>query len=441
MLSLLMFPALFVLIFLGFPVAFSLIGSAFIFGIFTFGDAVFFQFISKIEGIASNFILAAVPLFVFMGSMLERSGIAKQLFSAIHMWTRRLPGGLAIGAIIMCIIFAASTGVIGATESVVGLLAIPAMLKHKYSHSLISGTICAGGSLGTIIPPSVVVVVLGPIADVSIGDLMVGMIFPGLILASLYIIYIIILCIVRPENGPTINEEDEIDRLSFNQKMFITFKALVPPLLMIFSVLGSIMLGWAAPTEAAALGAAGALILSVIYKKFTLKTFKEALIKTITITAMIMFILMAGSLFTGVFAATGGMSLMKEIVNSFNLSPWFLLFAFLGIIFIAGFFLEWISILLIFIPIFIPLIVLVGFDPVWFCVLVLIMIQTSYLTPPMAPAIFYLRGVSPAEIKLSSMYKGVIPFVLIQIVALIVVLIFPETVTWLPERLLGFEGQ
>ena len=441
MLSLLMFPALFVLIFLGFPVAFSLIGSAFIFGIFTFGDAVFFQFISKIEGIASNFILAAVPLFVFMGSMLERSGIAKQLFSAIHMWTRRLPGGLAIGAIIMCIIFAASTGVIGATESVVGLLAIPAMLKHKYSHSLISGTICAGGSLGTIIPPSVVVVVLGPIADVSIGDLMVGMIFPGLILASLYIIYIIILCIVRPENGPTINEEDEIDRLSFNQKMLITFKALVPPLLMIFSVLGSIMLGWAAPTEAAALGAAGALILSVIYKKFTLKTFKEALIKTITITAMIMFILMAGSLFTGVFAATGGMSLMKEIVNSFNLSPWFLLFAFLGIIFIAGFFLEWISILLIFIPIFIPLIVLVGFDPVWFCVLVLIMIQTSYLTPPMAPAIFYLRGVSPAEIKLSSMYKGVIPFVLIQIVALIVVLIFPETVTWLPERLLGFEGQ
>ena len=441
MLSLLMFPALFLLIFLGFPVAFSLIGSAFIFGIFTFGDAVFFQFISKIEGIASNFILAAVPLFVFMGSMLERSGIAQQLFSAIHMWTRRLPGGLAIGPIIMCIIFAASTGVIGATESVVGLLAIPAMLKHKYSHSLISGTICAGGSLGTIIPPSVVVVVLGPIADVSIGDLMVGMIFPGLILAALYIIYIVILCIFRPENGPTITEEDEIDRLSFNQKIFITFKALVPPLLMIFSVLGSIMLGWAAPTEAAALGAAGALILSVIYKKFTLKTFKEALIKTITITAMIMFILMAGSLFTGVFAATGGMSLMKEIVNSFNLSPWFLLFAFLGIIFIAGFFLEWISILLIFIPIFIPLIVQVGFDPVWFCVLVLIMIQTSYLTPPMAPAIFYLRGVSPAEITLSSMYKGVMPFVLIQIVALIVVLLFPETVTWLPERLLGFEGQ
>jgi len=376
-----------------------------------------------------------------MGSMLERSGIAQQLFSAIHMWTRKLPGGLAIGAIIMCIIFAASTGVIGATESVVGLLAIPAMLKHKYSHSLISGTICAGGSLGTIIPPSVVVVVLGPIADVSIGDLMVGMIFPGLILAFLYIIYILILCTIRPENGPTITEEDEIDKLSFNQKIYITFKALVPPLLMIFAVLGSIMFGWAAPTEAAALGAGGSLILSFAYKKFTVKTFKEALIKTITVTSMIMFILMAGSLFTGVFAATGGMSLMKDLVNAFNLSPWALLFAFLIIIFIAGFFLEWISILLIFIPIFTPIIVHLGFNPVWFCVLVLIMIQTSYLTPPMAPAIFYLRGVSPPEMSLTSMYKGVIPFVLIQVLALGIVVIFPETVTWLPDKLLGFENQ
>ena len=280
---LLMFPALFFLNFFGFPVAFSLIGSAFIFGIFTFGDAVFFQFISKIEGIDLYGILAAVPLFVFMGSMLERSGIAQQLFSAIHMWTRRLPGGLAIGAIIMCIIFAASTGVIGATESVVGLLAIPAMLKHKYSHSLISGTICAGGSLGTIIPPSVVVVVLGPIADVSIGDLMVGMIFPGLILATLYIIYIVILCILRPENGPTITEEDEIDKLSFNQKIFITFKALVPPLVNdIFGIrIDNVGVG-STHGGCCIRGSRSIDFKSVIYKKFTLKTFKEALIKTIT---------------------------------------------------------------------------------------------------------------------------------------------------------------
>jgi len=441
MLSLLMFPGLFILIFLGFPVAFALISVAFAFGLYTFGDAVIFQFISKIEGISTNFILAAVPLFVFMGSMLERSGIAQQLFNAIHMWTRRLPGGLSIGTVIMCIIFAASTGVIGATETVVGLLAIPAMLKHKYSHSLISGTICAGGSLGTIIPPSVVVVVLGPIADVSIGDLMVGMLIPGLILALLYIVYIFFLCLIKPENGPRIDSEDEISKLTLNQKLLITVKALIPPLLMIFAVLGSIMLGWAAPTEAAALGAAGSIILSLFYKKLNWETFKGALIKTITVTSMIMFILMAGTMFTGVFAASGGMSVMKNVVESLNLAPWLLLLTFLLVIFIAGFFLEWISILLIFIPVFIPIVNSLGYDPVWFCVLVLIMIQTSYLTPPMAPAIFYLRGVAPKEITLISMYRGVIPFVIIQIIALAIVSYYPETVLWLPDKLLGFEGQ
>ena len=441
MLSLMMFPGLFILIFLGFPVAFALISVAFAFGLYTFGDAVIFQFISKIEGISTNFILAAVPLFVFMGSMLERSGIAQQLFNAIHMWTRRLPGGLSIGTVIMCIIFAASTGVIGATETVVGLLAIPAMLKHKYSHSLISGTICAGGSLGTIIPPSVVVVVLGPIADVSIGDLMVGMLIPGLILALLYIVYIFFLCLIKPENGPRIDSEDEISKLTLNQKLLITVKALIPPLLMIFAVLGSIMLGWAAPTEAAALGAAGSIILSLFYKKLNWETFKGALIKTITVTSMIMFILMAGTMFTGVFAASGGMSVMKNVVESLNLAPWLLLLTFLLVIFIAGFFLEWISILLIFIPVFIPIVNSLGYDPVWFCVLVLIMIQTSYLTPPMAPAIFYLRGVAPKEITLISMYRGVIPFVIIQIIALAIVSYYPETVLWLPDKLLGFEGQ
>ena len=436
-----MFPGLFILIFLGFPVAFALISVAFAFGLYTFGDAVIFQFISKIEGISTNFILAAVPLFVFMGSMLERSGIAQQLFNAIHMWTRRLPGGLSIGTVIMCIIFAASTGVIGATETVVGLLAIPAMLKHKYSHSLISGTICAGGSLGTIIPPSVVVVVLGPIADVSIGDLMVGMLIPGLILALLYIVYIFLLCLIKPENGPRIDAEDEISKLTLNQKLLITVKALIPPLLMIFAVLGSIMLGWAAPTEAAALGAAGSIILSLFYKKLNWETFKGALIKTITVTSMIMFILMAGTMFTGVFAASGGMSVMKNVVESLNLAPWLLLLTFLLVIFVAGFFLEWISILLIFIPVFIPIVNSLGYDPVWFCVLVLIMIQTSYLTPPMAPAIFYLRGVAPKEITLISMYRGVIPFVIIQIIALAIVSYYPETVLWLPDKLLGFEGQ
>lgn len=443
--ALLMFPALFLLIFLGFPVAFSLMSVAFVFGMLTFGDASFFQFTQKIEGIASNFVLAAVPLFVFMGAMLERSGIAEQLFNAVHMWTKRLPGGLAIGTVIMCIIFAASTGVIGATETVVGLLAIPAMMKYNYSKPLISGTICAGGSLGTIIPPSVVVVVLGPIADVSIGDLMVGMIFPGLILSSLYILYIFGLCVLFPNAAPRVPPSD--DDPDFMTKISVTVKALVPPMIMIFAVLGSIMMGWAAPTEAAAIGALGAFLLTVFYGRFSLKTFREAILKTLLITSMIMLILLGGSLFTGVFAGAGGMRVMGDFIDAVNLGPWALLILFLLLVFLAGFFLEWISILLIFVPLFMPFIqdawAASGygdlFHPVWFCMLLLIMIQSSYLTPPMAPAIFYLRGIAPKEITLKHMYKGVVPFLVIQAIALGIVIAFPQTALWLPDQLLGFD--
>ena len=334
------------------------------------------------------------------------------------------------------VIFAASTGVIGATETVVGLLAIPAMLRHAYSHSLISGTICAGGSLGTIIPPSVVVVVMGPIANVSIGDLMVGMIFPGLILSGLYILYIVGLCILTPSAGP--RHEPGPDDPSFAEKLALTAKALAPPLFMIFAVLGSIMLGWAAPTEAAGLGALGAFLLTILYGRFTLATFRDALVKTLTITSMIMFILLAGSLFTGVFVGNGGMSVMRKAMQALDLGYWELLAVFLGLVFIAGFFLEWISILLIFLPIFMPFVTGIGMEPVWFCMLVLLMIQTSYLTPPMAPAIFYLRGVAPPEITLRQMYAGVVPFIAIQLVALAIVAAFPQTALWLPEQLLGF---
>ncbi len=443
--ALLMFPALFLLIFLGFPVAFSLMSVAFVFGLMTFGMASFFQYTQKVEDIAGNFVLAAVPLFVFMGAMLERSGIAERLFEAVHLWTRRLPGGLAIGTIIMCIIFAASTGVIGATETVVGLLAIPAMMRYGYSKSLISGTICAGGSLGTIIPPSVVVVVMGPIADVSIGDLMVGMIFPGLVLSGLYILYILGLCIFRPQSAPRI--EPSADDPAFAEKIAITVKALVPPLLMIFAVLGSIMLGLAAPTEAAALGALGAFILTVAYGRFSLVMFKETLVKTLAVTAMIMLILLGGSIFTGVFVGAGGMGVMRDMIDAVQLGPWELLFLFLLLIFIAGFFLEWISILLIFVPLFMPFMrdawaaggYGAYFDPVWFCMLLLIMIQSSYLTPPMAPAIFYLRGIAPPEITLKHMYKGVVPFLFIQVIALAIVMAFPQLALWLPDQLLGFK--
>jgi tripartite ATP-independent transporter DctM subunit len=280
------------------------------------------------------------------------------------------------------------------------------------------------------------VVVLGPVADISIGDLMVGMVFPGLILSGFYIAYIIGLCMLRPQTAPRIDDGE--DDPPFLRKVLITIKALVPPLFMIFAVLGSIMFGWAAPTEAAALGALGAFLMTILYGKFSLSTFGEALVKTLLITSMIMFILMAGNLFTGVFVASGGMSIMRDIIGGLDLSPFMLLVIFLLIVFVAGFFLEWISILLIFVPIFMPFVCDLGFEPVWFCMLLLVMIQTSYLTPPMAPAIFYLRGVAPPDITLRHMYAGVVPFIVIQLIALAIVAAFPQTALWLPNQVLGF---
>jgi tripartite ATP-independent transporter DctM subunit len=434
--SLLMFPALLIALFLGFPVAFSMMGVALIFGLMVFGDAVIFQFVQKVNDVASNFVLAAVPLFVFMGAMMERSGIAEQLFEAVHLWTRRLPGGLAIGTIIMCVIFAASTGVIGATETVVGLLAIPVMMKYAYDKGLISGTICAGGSLGTIIPPSVVVVVLGPVADVSVGDLFVGMIIPGLMMAAFYVVYILARCTIDPKAGPRLPRQP--DDMPFVQKVRVTVIALVPPILMIFAVLGSIMMGWAAPTEAAGLGALGAALLSLIYRTFTLGVLKEALIKTVKVTCMITLILLGGNMFAGVFVGGGGVAVANELIADAQLGGWATLALFLFISFVAGFFLDWISVLLIFIPVFIPLVRALGFDPVWFCILFLIVIQTSYLTPPMAPAIFYLRGISPPEITLRMMFRGVVPFIILQIITLAIVAAFPELALWLPSKVLGF---
>ena len=436
-LALMMFPALLAALFLGFPVAFSMMGVALVFGYMTFDTAVIFQFVQKVDAVASNFVLAAVPLFVFMGAMLERSGIAERLFEAVHLWTRRLPGGLAIGTIVMCVIFAASTGVIGATETVVGLLAIPVLMKYAYDKGLISGTICAGGSLGTIIPPSVVVVVLGPVADVSVGDLFVGMIFPGLIMAGFYIAYILVRCMLRPADGPVIPRAADEPPLA--EKLRITLIALGPPVAMIGAVLGSIMFGLAAPTEAAALGAFGALLLAVLYRQFSLTILHEAVVKTLKVTCMIILILLGGNMFAGVFVAAGGVSVAEQMIRHAELTPWLTLAVFLGICFLAGFVLDWISVLLIFIPVFMPIVKNLGYDPAWFCVMFLVVIQTSYLTPPMAPAIFYLRGISPPEITLRHMFSGVVPFIILQLMCLVIVGWFPQTVLWLPAQLLGFK--
>ena len=429
--GLMMFPALMVAIFMGFPVAWSLMGIAVIFGYYRFGDALVYQLVAKVDDVASYYVLAAVPLFVFMGVMLERSGIAERLFEAIHLWTRRLPGGLAVGTVLLCVVFAAASGVVGATESVVGLLAIPIMLRYAYDKGLISGTICAGGSLGTIIPPSVVVVILGPVADVSVGDLFVGMLFPGLLLALSYVLYILVRCMLKPGDGPRLPPSDDDPPMA--RRIYITATAMMPPLVLIFAVLGTIMLGWATPTEAAAMGAIGTVILTVVYGRFDVATLHSAFMKTLQVTAMILTILLGGTMFAGVFVALGGISAVEGLLEAANLSPTATIFILLFIAFIAGFVLDLISIVLIIIPVAVAVLRKMGVDDVWFCIMFLIVIQTSYLTPPMAPAIFYLRGISPPEIRLADMYRGVIPFILLELAVLALVYWFPGIALWLPS--------
>jgi tripartite ATP-independent transporter DctM subunit len=435
--SLLMFPALIAGILTGFPVAFVMISLAILFGWTTFGaEGLLHQSILKVEEVATAQVLAAVPLFIFMGAMFEASGIASRLFSALHMWTRRIPGGMAIATVLMCVVFAATSGVVGATETVVGLLAIPAMLRHNYSKSLISGTICAGGSLGTIIPPSVLAVVIGPVANASVGSVMIGMLFPGLLLAGCYIVYIFFRCLLVPEDGPRATDDDD-EVPPFGQRLLITGKVLVPPVIVIIAVLGSMMFGIATPTEASATGALGTVLLAAAYGRLTWSTLVDSTLRTVRITAMILTIVLCGSIFASVFVGSGGLETVNGFLQTANIGKWGLLGLVMLITFIGGFMLEPLVLILIVVPITSPLISAAGFDLVWFCVLFLVMLQTAYLTPPMAPSIFYLRGIAPPEITLSHMYRGIWPFIAIQIFVLIAIIAYPEIVTWLPNKLLA----
>jgi len=429
-----MFPALLVLIFLGFPVAFSMMLTALGFGLYRFGGALVHQLASRVDDIATNYVLGAIPLFIFMGSILERAGIAERLFDALYMWTRRFPGGLAVAALLMCTIFAAASGVVGATETLVGMLAIPAMLKRRYDNKLIAGTICGGGSLGTIIPPSVPVVVLAPIAALPVGDLLAGILFPGLLMSALFILYIVAVCAVLPQMAPA---DPEPDHRSFMEKVGFTLYAIVPPAFLIFMVLGTLFMGLATPTEAAACGSAGVLVLALLYRKLTWQLLYQAALQTVSITAMILAIVLAGSMFAGVFFASGGMAATKGILDAFGLSAWSLIAIILLVSFILGFLIDLISIVLIVVPIAMPLVKSFGIDPLWFAVVFLVTLQTSYLTPPMSPSIFYLKAIAPPSIRLKDMYWGVIPFIACQVLVLIAVLAFPELATWLPKVMYG----
>lgn len=435
LIPILMFPALFLLIFTGLPVAFSLIIVAVAAALMVFGDLAFLQLYGAILSTSSNFILAAIPLFVFMGAVLERTGIALRLFQGLQLWVGAWPGGLAIATVLMCATFAAASGVVGAVEIVVGLMAIPAMQKYKYNGGLIAGTICAGGSLGTIIPPSIVVVVYASIAQLSIGQLFAATMIPGLLMVVFFVLYIVFRALLKPSDAPRVISAES--NMPLAAKLMITIKAMLPPLVLIFAVLGSLLAGAASPTEAAAVGAVGALVLAALFKELSYKTLTASLEVTIRVTAMIMLIVVGGTMFTSLFAVSGGGQLVRDMVVFFGFEQTGLIVFFLVIVFVAGFVLDWISIVLICIPIFTPFIKAAGIDPIWFAIMVMVVIQTSYLTPPMAPSIFYLRSIAPKSLTYKHMYWGVLPFVLMQLLVLLVVAMWPSTATYLPSIMVG----
>jgi len=430
-----MFPALFLLVFMGIPVAFSMIGLSFAFGYWFFGDTLGPQMLSKLQGVSSNYVLTALPLFIFMGSALERSGIAARLFTAIQLWIGRLRGGLALTSLSMCGIFAACSGVVGAVETVVGMMAIPPMTKRGYKHDLISGTICAGGSLGTIIPPTVVVVLYGSIVEESIGDLFAGVVIPGFLMLFMFLLYVGVRCWIWPHHGPALPKEDF--QVPLVEKVKVTLTALVPAISLIVAVLGSILAGIASPTEAAAVGAFGAIVLIFAYGQASWRLAFGVLDRAIRVNAMVMFTVLGGTMFSSIFLVNGGNDLIRVFLDTFQPTPTQLTILMLAVFFFLGFILDWVSIVLICMPIFTPIVRSIGLDPIWFGIMVCIVIQTSYLTPPVAPSIYYLRAIAPKEITYGSMFIGVTPFVICQLIVLLIVWFYPPTALYLPKLLFG----
>ncbi|MCQ0092148.1 TRAP transporter large permease subunit [Roseovarius sp. M141] len=432
----LMFPALFALILLGLPVAFSLVIVSVGAGLVAFGPVGFNQLYGSFYSASTNFILSAIPMFILMGALLERSGIAERLFRVMNMWLGRLPGGLALATIAMGAVFAAAAGVVGAVEVMIGMMAIPAMQKARYDNSLIAGTICAGGSLGTMIPPSVIAVMYASLAQMSVGKLLAGMMIPGLLMVVLFLGYIAVQGIRNPAI-PLPGDAPE-EEFTLGEKLRATVLTLVPVFLLIFAVLGSILGGVASPTEAAAVGAAGALVLCIANRRFNWIVLRESLAITVRISAMILLIVAAGTMFMGVFAANGGASLIRGFIEGAGLGTTGMIVFFLLVVFVLGFVLDWTANVLICVPLFTPFIRSSGIDPIWFATMVLIVIQTGYLTPPMASSIFYLKSIAPPDMTYGQMCRGVVPFIVLQVLTLALIATFPALVTWLPDRIVGF---
>ncbi len=429
-----MFLALTILLMAGFPVTFTLMGTALFFGLIGSGPEFFALYPLRIWGVMKNVVLIAVPLFVFMGVVLEKSGLAEELLDTMGMLFGRLRGGLSISVVVVGALLGASTGIVGATVVTMGLLAVPTMLRRGYQKELATGTVAASGTLGQIIPPSIVLVLLATIVQVPVGDLFIGAVFPGLLLVVLYIIYILIAVNIKPNIAPPI-PRDEIAAMGRRQFLIRIFRALFPPLFLMVAVLGSIFAGIASPTEAASVGCAGAVLLAVWNKKFNLRVLREVMTATTKLTCMVFIILVGASAFGLTFRELGGDDLVRGFLSAIaeEHTKWVVLAIVMGVIFLVGFVLDFIEITFIHVPVLAPIMIEFGFDPVWFCVLLAVNLQTSFMTPPFGFSLFYLKAVTPPEVRTGHIYRGIIPFVIFQLIGLLIVAFFPKLATWLPK--------
>jgi len=427
--ALAMFAVLFLLLLAGYPVAFTLGAIAFAFGSIFLGFDFFNLLPLRIWGIMTNFTLLAVPLFVFMGVLLEKSGIAEDLLDTMGRLFGNLRGGLAISVVVVGALLAATTGVVGASVVTMAVIALPCMLKRGYAPSLASGTIAASGTLGQIIPPSIILILLGDVMGVPVGELFIAATVPGALLIAGYILYIVWTAWRKPEIAPAMNNHEEFD----TGLALAVIKSLLPPLFLIVAVLGSIFFGIASPTESAAVGALGAMLLAAIHKRLNFANLQEAMQRTTRLTSMVFIIFIGATAFGLVFVGMGGDKLILDIFSSLPGGKWTFLILSMLLIFILGFFLDFIEICFIVVPVIAPVAVHMGLDPLWFALLIALNLQTSFLTPPFGFSLFYLKASAPPTLKLQSIYQGIVPFVAVQIVVLALMIAFPQVSLWLPS--------
>lgn len=427
---LIMFSGLTLLMLSGLPIAFVLGGLSLILTVTLWNPESVIIIVLQVFDTMRSEALLGIPLYILMAGILQRSGVIEDLYSAMELWFGRLRGGLAIGTVFISVVMAAMTGVVGAAVTAMGVLALPEMLKRKYDPALATGTICASGTLGILIPPSVLTIVYAITAQVSIGKMLIAGIVPGLILAALYVIYILLLAYLKPDRvpaGASVN-------VPFSKKL-LSLRAVILPIFLIIAILGSIFFGIATPTEAAAVGVLGAIIASAIRKKLHFNNLKESALQALKATAMILWITIGAKAYVAIFTGLGGASTLMAFIQGLDVHPYLILACMMLLLIFLGTVLDEIGIILLTVPVFLPIVRALGFDEIWFGVLYAITIQTGYISPPFGYTLFYMKGALPAHISMTTVYRGVLPFMLLQIVALCLIAAFPSLVTWLPRMM------